>query len=269
MCIITLMRRRPRPVTLDNPEVYPYYTEKGPNETFMRGFHAVMDNLFAPRAAYLPGSEEIIDRHLHQARNSILALGHVSWFDPCNLAALLRQEKPLQPIIGNVVIPGNAPYFNKPVIGSIISTGGAIPTFRVKDVFGGEEIVGDSAIEDRRRAAGRKLVEITIGNYKRGRNVAYFAEGTRNRGDCSQIQEIKGGIVKLANHVNETNETMMICMSPYYGEGEFAKRRWRDHRTPTVGIGHIAIGAGMGINAEDIRNQMQDCLDLAISEHPS
>jgi len=262
---------RPRPVTLNNPEVYPYYAHKGPNRRFMQGFHGVMNGLFRPRASYLEGSEQMINDHLSADKPSLISLGHVSWFDPCNIAAVIHRQKVLRPIIGRVVVPANAPLFEKPVIGSIIDIGGAIPTFRPQDVKADEIILADNqeTIEDKRLKASIAMVSLTIAHFNQGRHVAYFSEGTRNRDNPTHIQPIKGGIVRVANAVNTSDGDglHMILMSPYYGQKPFGEKSWHELRHPMIGIGHLALEPGELLTKEAVRQRQQECLDLAIENY--
>lgn len=249
-------------VALGNPEVYEYFSKAGPNVKFMKAFHGVMAALFHPNRKFTEHSREAIEDHIQSGRQVVFSLGHSSWFDPSNYASVIRKEKSLKPAIGNIVIPANAPYFNKRVIGKIITTGGAIPTFRRKDVFGKEEVIADAEIEQRRKRAGRELVNICVNHLESGTNVAIFAEGTRNRGDRRRLQKLQNGIGRIIEESNNRDDLMVVCMSAYYGEG----RRNKTYFDPSVGVGHLAVSDVSGDLIPAITDCQQTTLDIAVAD---
>src|SRR5579884_2295350 len=198
-------------IRVDNPEVYDYYSSLPSNPEFMQGFHKLCATLFSSQVICSPETGQAINGHIASGDPALLLLGHATWLDPVIIAGAMHDRKELNGIIGNVKIPANAPYFEKPFFGWLFDKGGAIPAFRTKDVHGMTERVTDESLERARVEARRMLARLCIENIDNGSSVAMFSEQHRNRGDRTKVQPIKGTPIKILEGVANPDKLMVIA----------------------------------------------------------
>jgi hypothetical protein len=248
--------KRPE-VTVENYQaVESFFADHGPNRRFMQGFHGIMGALFHPEVAYLPGSHDAVDEHLSAGKAAVFSLAHVSWFDPCNYAAVIDHEPILKPAVGNVTTAANGPLFNARFLGWVITTGGASPALRDKDVD--KNHPNALALKSHINSSFLRIATTTLDNK---RNVAIFPESTRGAGrpNRKQLLPFKPGVLKMVQAVQHSEDVLIIMMSAYYGD-----RKLKRIETPAVGIGHLAVDNLVSLELEDIRRQQQRTLDLAV-----
>lgn len=250
-------------VELANEEnVYDYFSRHRPNQRFMKRFHGLTAKLFHPQVNYELGATEKIDSHIAGGGRTVFSLSHATWFDPLVYAAVLHKQPPMRAAIGNILVPGSAAYFNKPVVGPIITTGGAIPVFRKKDVERQSSGAIDLDTELKRKEASETMIKICINGINNGLDVAIFPEGTRNRGARRTIQEVHRGIVDIVNGVDSPDELLVVSMSSYYGE-----QKAKNVVHPAVGVAAIAIREVASFDLPLVHQQLQAGLDLAIDNY--
>jgi len=254
------MSKQPRPeIAVNNPALYDYYANLPRNEEFMQKFHWLCSHVLHSQTIWAPDSRDAVGQHLHAGKPALLLLGHATWLDPAFDAGKIYEHEELHPIIGNNVIPANAPYFKKPFFGWLFDKGRAIPAFRPKDIPSDGESVNDQARETARITARNALARICIENIDNNSNVAIFFEGTRNRGDRQQVQPPKGTVMKIIEGVQRPNELMVIAMMPYYGN-----RKLKNLVRPTLAIDHVDPSETSGLDADAIKQFTQSTLDLAV-----
>jgi 1-acyl-sn-glycerol-3-phosphate acyltransferase len=255
---------KPPEVKLDNPEVFDYFTTHKINENYMKILHGVSALLFNSKRVFMDDTLSKIDEHFKDDKPAIFSMNHVTWFDPLYYASVIRREREFRPAIGNIVIPGNAPYFNKPLIGKIIAEGGCIPVFRSKDssVFGDITNLSEEEIEIRRKKANDISMGICVDHLNSGTNVAIFAEGTRNRGDRKQIQKMHDGLGRILEGTEKPENLIVVCMSGYFGE-----KKIKNLIDPSIAIGSLAVEGSISETLGEIREKQQKALDVAIADY--
>jgi 1-acyl-sn-glycerol-3-phosphate acyltransferase len=250
-------------VSLENDAaVYDFFTKKGPDSQFMEVFHRLSGKLFPVHTVFAGNTRQVVGEHLAENNPALVVIGHATWLDPVFAAASLENEAELQALRGNISIPGNAPYFNKRLLGWIITKGGAIPAFRVKDVFGKEEIIDDDQLEVRRKAAAQTMIDICVTRINNGGHIATFAESTRNRGDRRIIQPLKKGPIWTIEGMDDPEKLMVVTMTPYYGN-----RKLRNLILPTIGVDYIPTAETPSLTLSKLQEAMQNCLDFTIAEY--
>jgi 1-acyl-sn-glycerol-3-phosphate acyltransferase len=252
---------RPR-IAVDNPAVYEYYSNLPSDPEFMQKFHKLCATLLHSQVILAPGTREAAGHHLGEGNPALILLGHATWLDPAFIAGAMHEEPELNSIIGNVVIPANAPYFEKPFFGWLFDRGRAIPAFRTKDVHGEGGGVTDESLEEARKEARRALAKLCISNIDNNTSVAMFPEAHRNRGDRTKVLKIKGTPVKITEGVKTPSRLMVVAMMPYYGN-RWVKNLFR----PTMGIGHIDPARTSELTLEDLRLFQQSTLDMAVNAY--
>lgn len=228
------------------PQVIAYFREHGPNVAFQRGFHVVMDKLIEPNVVFMPGAREGIVEHLASDDPTILAMTHHSWFDPSDDSAAMQSEKEVfDSAIGRFVVPARMDYFDMPVIGSIISIGGAKPIARRKDLVHYYESQGlspeeiDAKLESKdgeRKELNGLTQQLMVEMLDAGLIPAYYIEGTRNRGDQMRLQKVRDGIRNLLEAMTEPEAAKIITISHDYGGARILPRRFL---TPTISFNII------------------------------
>jgi acyltransferase-like protein len=219
-----------------------YYAEHGPNVGFQKAFHVIMDRLLVdPHTVFAPGAEEGISEHLASGDPTILAMTHHSWFDPSNDAAAMEHEREVfGPIIGKFVVPARMDYFAYPVIGPIIAIGGAKPMARKKDLANYYASQGRSKEEidellkatgGDRKASNDVIQRLMVDMAMSGLVYASYIEGTRNRGDQTELQPVRGGIKDLLEAMEKPEDAKIITLSHDYGGARILPRRFL---TPTI-----------------------------------
>lgn len=229
-------------------KVQAYFAEHGPHVGFQRFFFTAMDKLVAPTLLYAPGAQEEIVEHLDSGDPTVMAMTHHSWFDPSNDAGALWQEREVfDEIIGKFIVPARMDYFDIPVIGSIISVGGAKPMARKKDLAHYFESLGRSQEEieallestgDDRKGANKIMQGLMVEMALQGLVYASYIEGTRNRGDQTKLQPVKNGIKDLMETMEEPETAKIITLSHDYGGARILPRRFL---TPTIYVDIIEV----------------------------
>jgi 1-acyl-sn-glycerol-3-phosphate acyltransferase len=249
---------------LDNPDTYQRFIDHGgPSPRVMRAFHAISSELFLPRTVYMDGSHEAIAEHLGNGKQAVFALGHSSWADIPVIGAVMGQDEAYDNAIGTIVTPAKAKLFKNPAAAKLLTAMGAVTTHRREDVFGKDNEVGDEDMERRWRQAATQMLGVCTDHLNNGHHVAGFWEGTRNRGDRTQIQKIKSGVVRIINGAENPADLMVVFMSPYYGE----RKLFKSFMSPTVGIGHLAVGEVGRVTKPMIQQTQQATLDLAVEAY--
>lgn len=251
-------------------EVAEWYTEHGPNVDFQRGFFSVMDKLTDPHVVMSPEVAEKIRDHIAEGKPVVWAMSHHTWFDPSNDAAAMWQRRDtFDEAIGKFIVPARMDYFDMPVIGSIIATGGAKPVARKKDMahyyaaqgLPEEEIAARLDAIGGERKGSNKIMQGSMADMAlNGLIYASYAEGTRNRGDQTQLQPIRGGIENLLKTMDNPEDVLMVCMGHDYGGGRFMKR----FLTPTIYIDAVNAPADPDQVNAVLSETLQGCIDGAI-----
>ncbi len=251
-------------IRVDNPAVYEYYSNLPANPEFMQKFHRLSAFITHTQRLWLPGSREAIGQHLGDGLPVLALLGHATWLDPVFQAGAIYEESELNPIIGNVVTPANAPYFEKPFFGWLFDKGRAVPAFRTKDVHGESGIITFAELEEAREIARRELAKLCIGAVDNRSSVAIFAEEHRNTGNRKKVQVIKHTPVKITRGVRDQDELMVIAMMPYYGN-----KRFKNLFRATMAVGHIDPSLTSQLRSSDLQDLQQTTLDLAVAAYES
>lgn len=257
-------------------EVADFYENHWPSVNFQKAFHVVMDKLVAPTVVVAEDMGEPIQSHLESGNPTALAMTHHSWFDPSNDAAAFHKERRVfDSILGRFVIPARSDYFDYPVIGSIISLGGARPMVRTKDLarhyksegLSEEEIAAmlEAKGEEREYWNGR-MQRILIDMSGDGAYASYI-EGSRNRGDQLKLQPVRDGIKGWleAMEPEERENAKILCLSHDYG-GRFRGRLGRYMKrflTPTIYITMIDAPSNPEQINELLHATLEDGLSLA------
>jgi 1-acyl-sn-glycerol-3-phosphate acyltransferase len=214
---------------LDNTaEIVKYYTEQEPSYKLMRAFHFISGRVFRVNTVFMPGAEQAISEHLGGGGQLLLAANHQKFADALMLASMFQHEKVFHSMRGKTTIPGNAPLFDHPVYGPIVSRSGAVPVFRSKDVaklHAGEGV----SREDQRKYANRLLVDIMIGKINSGMHGAYFPEGTRAKDmkdrDPRVLLPLLSGIGHTACGVDRPDNLLVMCTGIKFEETKHATRQ--------------------------------------------
>jgi 1-acyl-sn-glycerol-3-phosphate acyltransferase len=248
--------KRPK-AELDNQEqiekMYKYYGN-AKKSRFARATRFILEKLINPQVSYLEGAKETLEQY--QGR-LVVAINHIDNLDPPVLAAVTARIPRLEyPAVEHATIPAKASLFNTPVIGSIVTKLGALPTFRQKDKDpGGLRKIANSAMMEINK---NKLRDNPYGT------VFIFPEGTRNKDDPGNVKELKPGVVELLKIDNPESEKYdpTIGVLPV----GIAYRGLLKFRRPEVVVGNI-ITPEANLTEEalllDIRGGMQECVDQA------
>lgn len=256
--------RKPK-VDLDHLEqVRAFFAQQDPDPRVLAFVHEASSFLFKPQVEYDQGTKAAVEGHLEWGGQIILALRHRRAWDPLIVAAMLKQESAFNTMMGHTVIPAKAPLFGWPIVGQIVSYGGAIPVFRKKDVQRRSDET-DTELNVRRKqtnAATMSILEVKINDHKHG---AIFPEGTRNkaayRPDSTQVQPLHDGIWTIVNEAKDVNNLMIVTASTEYGEVEMTKRHAR------IALSHVPALAHNKENLlADVSQKMQTAADLAAAK---
>jgi 1-acyl-sn-glycerol-3-phosphate acyltransferase len=212
--------KRPKSSLEDVNTVIEYYRAHDPNYKMMRALHFLSGKLFNVDTRYAQGAQEAIDTHIQNGGQLLIAANHYKFQDPLILASMIEREKIFHPMRGHVAIPGNAPLFNHPVYGPIVSRGGAIPVFRSKDVASLEGIDIDDK-EEQRRIANKMSGDIMVDKLNKGMHGAWFPEGTRGKDkegrDPRVLMPLYKGIGHTACSVERPENLLIVCAGISYG----------------------------------------------------
>ena len=243
-------------VSLENETaVYDYFTDKEPSSRLMRPLHRLAAGVYRPDTVFAKGAEEAIARHIDSGRPIVMAANHLSMHDPLVLASMVQREKAFRPLIGRTLILSKPSLFNVPLVGRIVSNGGAIPVFRPEDIKSAE---ADEAV--RRRETSAKAIGIAVAKLEQGFSIVLFPEGTRNKEDETRIQSLRPGIGRIACSASNRKNVLVVCTATAYGSED----------KPSVFSPTIAVGYPLDVAREPegmvevVGESLQECLDAAL-----
>lgn len=264
-----------------NPEnhqtLYEYYGQLEPNRWVVRAVHAASSLVYRPRVHFADGAEPEIAERIAQGDRIIVVTNHLTIGDQNALFAGMEQVEALRPLAKQLSILAKPEYFTNPVgallpltkrnpllvrascfvdpyLRLIFDAAGAIPAFRPKDMPNNRRLQAH---------ATQSLTDMLVDLLVRGRNVVLFPENTRNQGDPSVLQEIHGGVGRIACKASKEVGVSIVAGALWYGEGDDL-----DYRRPDLFIDHPIVGpfSNMGEANKLIRSAMEDSLRHAIKE---
>jgi 1-acyl-sn-glycerol-3-phosphate acyltransferase len=177
---------------------------------------------------------------------------------------MVEREKVFHSMRGNTVIPGNAPLFDHPIYGPIVSRSGAVPVFRSKDVAR-LHATDSGDREAQRKIANRLLVDIMIRKMNGGMHGAYFPEGTRAKDmkdrDPQILLPILSGIGHTACGVDRPDNLLIMCTGIKFEESK------RYDRRSTIAVAYpFEVGRTPNDVVIDTGIVLQRAVDMAFAE---
>lgn len=245
-------------VTLENYEqVYNYYADYQQPLAGARLGHRVMSLMFRPQVSYSPNAKDaIVDLINDSSKRTIIAVNHLTDNDQYVVASMAHREKAFRQMIGNTFIQGKEPLFHhpnrliRPLLRGGVDIMGAIPAFRKKDV-GSEQ-------EQLRHDATAKMLDVSTYKMLRGKLMAVFPEGTRNKENPEKVQELKPGIAVVAGRVAVHHEVGIIPIGFAYNE--------EDKRHPQMWVGEPMYEEDYSTEQflPKLQQNLQDAVNLAL-----
>lgn len=246
-------------ITLENaPALYESYQKRKPNPRTAHVLHWTFGHAYRPTVGYADGAAQRTATHLEGGRNLILAPNHVADDDQFVLASIAYREACLQAVMGNSVVMGKRGIFTwylRPILDSF----GTIPTIRSRDVSKSTEgELSDERLGKLKERAGNLVIETGISHIDDHRNLAMYAEKTRNKIEPKRIQTVYDGIGRVATGVQRPEELLILPIGVHYGEEE---SRFRPH---------VYVGNPLEIpeTVEEVvaitKLALQDCVDQAV-----
>jgi len=277
-----------------------YFLNHPPNMRFMRFFHWAMGHLIHPDMIHEDGAREEHREHIEVGNNVILAISHSSYLDPEVAGSVVEKDPVYHPMRGTLRIPGNAPLFEKPVIGWIVRQA-ANPIIRDKDMINtekdilrdqhGKAILTAEQKEAKRRANAKSLgINISWLNQP-GHHAAIMPEGTRRESADDGVAKppirvpVAGHLKRLYEAVERDfkapKPTTIKPIHPGIAALAFGVEHperigviclsidYGDPQTPF----HPRVGLSRLVRAEGsqekflwvVRNTMQDAMDMAVA----
>ena len=170
-------------VLLDNSDaVYEFYRSHRQNRMQAYGAYALLSRRYRPRVSYAPGARDRIAELLRQRTPLLIAINHLSRFDPYTVAAAAWRSE-LRPIIGRARVLAKDELFEQHKQRRRIDMMGGIPVFRGTDH-------GVRAVN----AAGQQMMDVCAQRIAGGDCLAVFPEGTCNDVDPARVQSVGSGI---------------------------------------------------------------------------
>ncbi len=247
-------------------ELYEYYLSYQPNKYKSELGYLGMHLATRSRVHFQDDSKAQIEHHLKNGVQLILTPNHVSDFDQFVIAGLAHSQKVLRPLRGETIIPAKYDLFGgKPKVQFIqdffdehglIDLMGAIPTFRTPSGVvltpEQEELQVDSTL-----ALGRLTEFLMI---ERGKHLAMYPEGTRNKNAPRTVQRLRNGVGHTAVNVGQHAKVAIVPVGVSYEE-DFTLGINR----PEVVIGELILGDFVSVGAvlEELHPAMQNVVDLA------
>lgn len=249
------------------------YRQPNPNLLFNKGLHRLMSWTFKPEVSWAEGAEQAVKEHFVDGGKVMILMSHISTYDPFNAAAVIYNERALNPIIGNVVMPAKSPHFNNPILGPIMRASGVtIPVIRPQDSRKGLDKNNKEFSIVALQSNKKTMFENMIYRIDNGSNAAMFPEGTRNSTDNrGEVQPLKVGLLKVVKHLEKPNELMYVLMGFSYDEYNIglSKRKPVEPHSPTINIAQIDPSQTSKLKLEPLRRALQNCVDSASEERQS
>lgn len=264
-------RPRVEPDMSNFDEVFEWFRAHGPNRHFLRGFHRTTHALCEPFIVFAPGAQDEIVSHSQTDAPTALVFTHHTALDPANMASAMWDEREtFDPIMGETVVLSKPDNFNLPVLGTIISWGGAKPAFTEKDLrrdlarkgFDKATIERRAiALRDQRQASNGQMQNLEVAMVDRGYTPASFLEGirTKDHSDYPRLQKLQNGMKYLMRDMERSDELKIICAGFSYRGTWWLPKRFL---SPTIYIDIIDAPPLEEVN-EVLAMTLQDCLDQA------
>jgi 1-acyl-sn-glycerol-3-phosphate acyltransferase len=238
--------------------IYDYFEQFEPKDYVQKLGFLAMHKLYKSDLHFTDGSDEIIENHLANDGNIILAPNHQSNSDIPAIAAIAH-TKTFDNIRGNTIIPSKVDMFKWPLVGRFIPHMQAHPTFRSKDF--------DDSPESQALKASitERLMQFNIDYIDGGGNVAMFPEGTRNKGNPRDVQPLKAGLARIALGVSKPKDLLILPLG-------FAYRKDKPKRSPVIVCPSPV--SPVSLNQDELlhltRSRLQDAtthaFDIALSD---
>lgn len=252
--------KRPE-VTLENYQnLYQYYQQTEQSSKWLQCVHSILARIYNPKVEWDEDSREAISKRLAAGSRFIIASNHLVIADQFPIAAALRQEESLRPIIGNTFVPAKAPYYQQWYTKSLrpaLDKLGAIPVFRSSEADKGRALQAE---------ATRLFIATAAGKIIAGNHMFIFPEGTRNRENPTEIGRIHKGIGRIACTASAETPVSVLPMGLWYGDAD--SRQWL---SPTLYIGEPFDGPFEYPTevTEPLREKLSECVASAIEGHKS
>lgn len=201
-------------------QIYKVYDKFEPNPVVQKLGFLAMHKVYESDLHFQNSSNEIIENHLNNGGNLIMAPNHQSNADIPTVAALAH-TKVFDKLRGNTIIPAKVDMFKWPLVGQFIPHMQAHPTFRSKDFDDTHysKILKNEVTES--------LMRFNIHKLNQGSNLAMFPEGTRNRKNPRDIQPLKAGLARIALGVDNPENLLIVPLG-------FAYKKDRPKRQPVA-----------------------------------
>lgn len=239
-------------VTLQNYEqVYQHYGQDQLSPLLQRGLILAISKVYRPRVHYIDYAKAALTERTAADARLLMACNHLIITDQFVIGAALRQNKSLQPLIGDVFIPSKIRYFHKPYPRSLLDKVGAVPVFRESDSDAGTD----------RLLATRAFLSVAVDKVVSGQSMLIFPEGTRNLGDATKLGKVHGSIGRLAYMASKANiPVSVVPMGLWFGEE--GNQHWL---TPDLTIGLPINGPfeSQGDVTAPLAEGMAACLELS------
>ncbi len=222
----------PELVPENHAEIFDYLRNFEPSERLQNLGFWLMHAGFSSDMRFEDDAEAMISEHVEAGGSLIIAPNHQSNSDMPTVGGL-AYEPAFSQLKGTTTAPGKASMLDWPIIGKHLFRQVRVhPTFRRKD------FAADEAGTELRYAAVDSLINYNIDFMNAGGHCAIFAEGTRNKGNPRQLQEIKTGIARIALGVKDPSRVLIAPMG-------FAYKSPKVHMRPLVYVKEPFCAEGM------------------------
>lgn len=237
-------------VSIDNIQaVHDHFLDNKINHRFVKFAHWIFGHAIRSDISYWDeqNGEQYLAQRMSEDARVVMAANHRTIYDQFVLAALPEQIEPLEPLIDNTFIPTKIELYQiKGLAGKLIYW--AISNLRAKPTFRKSNFPDPS---DPRRSQANVLHEDSVCFWlSKGEHEAIFPEGTRNKSNPHEVQDIHPGVARTIMRTQVDIDFITLPVGIEYGskkpkhklKGNLGKIQRiiydvKNHFTPTVHIG--------------------------------
>ena len=206
-------------VSIENHEaVYEFYEHLEPGKFTLNSLHSVMSLMYRPKVGFGGETNSQISEAVEKGASLIIATNHIAMTDQFPVAAVMKKEPSLQPLVGNTFVAAKPVFFKYSLIRPLVDRLGCVPVFRPQD------LASEVSVEDQ-IAATHEFFKVSAHKLINGSSMFIFPEGTRSKDDRRIIGKVHSGVGRIASIASKEVDVAILPVGVWYGDGKKHSRR--------------------------------------------